>query len=112
LYSSVHALGIHITLSYREAKVATSDVMSHLPIPGTDFFIDVTVHRSAPIMKWPLSELILGLSTISIFMAIQAPVIQLWAPVIQLWAPYCKALKGAFDGTVYRLVIPHIIPSN
>jgi len=40
LYSSIHALDIHITLCHAECKAATGDATSHLAIPGTDYFFN------------------------------------------------------------------------
>ena len=40
LYSSVHGLGIYITLPYVACNVATFDGISHLAFPVTRLFID------------------------------------------------------------------------
>ena len=42
LYSSVHGLGIYITLSYVACNIATCDATSHLAIPVTRLFIDAS----------------------------------------------------------------------
>ena len=45
LYSSIHSLGIYITLPYVACNVATLDGISHLAFPVTRLFIDGTLVR-------------------------------------------------------------------
>src|SRR5260221_8640762 len=80
--------------------VATAPAISTSLLLVLNFIHQFQLHRTSTGRAYSV-----GVSTVSVFTAIRAP-------VIRLRSPYRHALKEPIDGTVAGLVIPRIIPSK